>query len=73
MMVIRFRTQEDYEYLLKKIKKMKKFAEELEDCLTDAIEDDDVDYRGARYRKEYDEDDMRYEGRYGYRRGGRRM
>ena len=38
-MVIRFKSEEDHEYLLKKVKKMKKFAEELEDCLEEAMEE----------------------------------
>ena len=71
-MVIKFRSSDDHKDLLHKVKKMKEFTEELEDCLEDAMEDD-FDYRGGSYRKEYDEDDMRMEGRYGYRRGGRRM
>ena len=71
MMVIRFKSEEDHEYLLKKVKKMKKFAEELEDCLEEVMNDGEAEFRGSRYRREYDEDDMRSEGRYGYRRGGR--
>jgi hypothetical protein len=72
MMVIKFRSSDDHKDLLHKVKKMKEFTEELEDCLEDAMEDD-FDYRGGSYRKEYDEDDMRHyekmNGRYGYRRG----
>jgi hypothetical protein len=72
MMVIKFRSSEDHKDLLHKVKKMKQFTEELEDCLEDALEDD-FDYRGGMYRREYDEDDMRHyermNGRYGYRRG----
>ena len=51
---------------------MKKFTEDLEECLEEAMEDD-FEYRGGSYRKEYDEDDMKHyermNGRYGYRRG----
>ena len=72
MMVIRFRNSDDHKDLLKKVKKMREFTEEIEDCLEDAM-DDDFEYRGGSYRRDYDEDDMRrYErmnGRYGYRRG----
>ena len=73
MMVIRFKSEEDHEYLLKKVKKMKKFAEELEDCLEEAMEEGEADFRGGRYRDDddYEESSMRG-GRYGYRRGGGR-
>ena len=71
MMVIRFRSGEDHEDLMHKVKKMRKFTEELEDILKDCYEDDEPEYRGM-YRREYDDDDMRMEGRYGYRRGYRR-
>ena len=50
---------------------MRKFTEELEDILKDCYEDEEPEYRGY-YRREYDDDDMRMEGRYGYRRGYRR-
>ena len=75
MMVIKFRSSEEHGDLLKKVKKMKKFTEELEDMLEECYEDDDLEFRGGgSYRKEYDEDEMRHmEGRYGYRRGSRRM
>jgi hypothetical protein len=54
-----------------KVKKMRKFTEELEDILNDCYEDEEPEYSGS-YRRMYDEDDMRMEGRYGYRRGYRR-
>jgi hypothetical protein len=75
MVLVRFKSEEDHEYLLKKVKKMKKFAEELEDCLEEAIEEGEADFRGGRYRDEDDyEDESRMRGgRYGYRRGGSRM
>lgn len=75
-MVIKFRSRAEHEDILKKVKKMKKFAEELEDCLEEVMEDDDeFEYRGGNYRKEYDEEMEMRGGRYGYRRGGgsRRM
>lgn len=71
MMILRFKSSEDHEGLLKKVKKMKKFAEELEDCLEEVMEEGEADYRGGRYR-EYDYDDEEMKGRYGYRRGGGR-
>ena len=72
MLVIKFRSNEEHSDLLHKVKKMKKFTDELEDMLEECYEDDDVDYRGGSYRKEYDEEDMHMRGsRYGYRRGMR--
>lgn len=78
MIVVRFRNNEEHEDLLKKVKKMKKFTEELEDCLEECYEDEDYEFRGGygpSYRKHWDEDEMMdmRGGRYGYRRGGRRM
>ena len=70
MVIIRFRSSEDREDLLKKIKKMKKFTQELEDCLEEAM-DDESSYRGN-YRKDDDEDYEMKDSRYGYHRGGRR-
>jgi hypothetical protein len=71
MVVVRFRDSEEHSDLLHKIKKMRKFTEELEDMLHECYEDEEPEYRGS-YRRMYDEDDMRMEGRYGYRRGYRR-
>jgi hypothetical protein len=68
MMVIKFRSSEEHGDLLKKVKKMKKFTDELEDMLESCEEE--VDFRGGSYRRHYDDEDMRAEGRYGYRRGG---
>lgn len=66
-MVIKFRSSEDHSDLMHKVKKMRKFTEELEDILNDCYEDE-PEYRGS-YRREYDEDDIRsrMSGRYGYR------
>ena len=72
MMVIKFRSSEDHTDLMHKVKKMRKFTEELEDILKDCYEDDEPEYRGSSYRREYDDEDMRMEGRYGYKRGYRR-
>lgn len=66
MIVLRFRDSIEHEDLLKKVKKMKKFAEEIEMCLEEASEDE------GEYRREFEEEDeARMRGRYGYRRGGR--
>ena len=71
MIVMRFKNSEEHYDLLKKVKKMKKFTEELEECLEDAMETDGIEYRGGSYRKDWDEEDSKMEGRYGYRRGMR--
>lgn len=71
MMVIKFRSSEEHSDLLKKVKKMKKFTDELEDLLEECYDDEEASFRGGSYRKSYDDDDMHMEGRYGYRRGGR--
>ena len=65
MIVVRFRNKDDHEDILKKVKKMKKFAEELEECLEDVM-DDEMEYRGS-YRKEWDEDEMSPRSRYSYK------
>lgn len=70
MMIVKFRSSAEHEDLLKKVKKMKKFASEIEECLEDASEDS-MDFRGGSYRREYEDEDSRMEGRYGYRRGMR--
>ena len=72
MMILRFRNNEDHEELLMKVKRMKKFTQELEDCLEEALEDT-PEYRGG-YRKDYDEEGVKSESRYarmGRRGGGR--
>ena len=52
---------------------MKEFTQDLEECLEEAMYEDEPEYRGGRsYRREFDDDDTRMEGRYGYRRGYRR-
>jgi hypothetical protein len=74
MMILKFKSSEEHHDLLHKVKKMEKFAAEVADMLEECYEEDDLDYRGGSYRKEYDEEDMRHmDGRYTYRRGGRRM
>ena len=72
MMIVRFRSKGDHEELLKKIKRMKKFTEELEDCLEEAY-DEDYDYRetmrGSFRHSEYEDDEEPKGSRYSYRRG----
>lgn len=71
MMVIKFRNKEEHGDLMKKVKRMKKFTEELEDMLDECYEDESLDFRGS-YRKEYDEDEEKHGYRYGgYRRSMR--
>lgn len=70
--MIRFRSADEHNDLLKKVKHMKKYISELEECLEDAVENDDLDFRDTRRRIDYDEEDeemyaRRGGGRYGYR------
>ena len=68
MVIVRFRNKEDHKDILKKVKKMKEYAEMIEDCLVESIEDDDEDYR---YRDDDEYEETRRGGsRYSYRRGG---
>ena len=73
MIVVRFRSNDEHEDLMKKVKKMKQFTEELEDVLEECYEEEEPEYRGS-YRKHWDEDEEMHTrgGRYGYRRGGMR-
>ena len=70
MMVVRFRNNEEHEDLLKKIKRMRKFTEELEECLEEAYEEGEVNYR---HEDEYEDEPHYRGGRYGYRRGSSRL
>ena len=72
MMIIKFRSNEEHEEAMKKVKRIKQFAEELEDCLSQVMED--TDYR-TYYHKDRDKDrlydddymyDERRRGRYDY-------
>ena len=67
MVIVRFRNKEEHKDLLKKVKKMKEYAEMIEDCLEESIEDDYEDYR---YRDDDEYEESRRGGRYSYRRGG---
>lgn len=72
MMIVKFRSDEEHEEAIKKVKRIKQFAEELEDCLSQAMED--ADYRTYYHRDKdrdriYDDDymyDERRRGRYDY-------
>ena len=71
MIMIKFRSSDEHSDLLKKVKHMKKYISELEDCLEEAVEQEDLEFRDRRY-PEYESDDeelyaRRGGGRYGYR------
>lgn len=70
-MIVRFRSSMEHEDLLKKVKKMKEFTQDLEECLMDAIEDSS-EYRGGGSYRRYEDDEMmerggRYRNTGGYR------
>lgn len=71
MVVIKFRSASEHSNLLTKVKHMKKYLSELEECLEDAVENDDLDFRDKRHMEYDDEDEEMYArrggGRYGYR------
>ena len=59
MVIYRFRNNEEHEELLKRVKRMKRFAEEIEDCLKECMEEADYDFRGkGSYRKDYEDDEF---------------
>ena len=72
MMIVKFRSDAEHEETMNKVKKIKQFADELEDCLSQAMED--TDYRTYYHRdkdreRAYDDDymyDERRRGRYDY-------
>ena len=71
MIIVKFRNASEHTDLLTKIKHMKKYISELEDCLEEAVEQEDLEFRDRRY-PEYERDDeemyaRRDGGRYGYR------
>ena len=74
--MIKFRSASEHSNLLTKVKHMKKYISELEECLEEAVENEDLDYRDKRYSEyePYDEEmyARRGGGRYGYR-GRERM
>ena len=67
MIMIKFRSASEHSNLLTKVKHMKKYISELEECLEEAVENEDLDYRDRRY-PEYEPDD---EEMYASRGGGR--
>ena len=68
MVIVRFRNKEEHKDLIKKVKKMKEYAEMIEDCITESTEDEDEDYR---YHDDDEYEEYRRGGsRYNYRRGG---
>ena len=71
MIIVKFRNASEHTDLLTKIKHMKKYISDLEDCLEEAVEQEDIEFRDRRY-PEYERDDeemyaRRGGGRYGYR------
>lgn len=75
MIVVRFKDSKEHKELKHKLKEMKEFIDDLCEIIEERAEEDyDEDYRGGRYRDEYDERDreMMHGGRYEYRRGGGR-
>lgn len=71
MFVIKFRSSGEHANLLKKVKKMKEFTEDLEECLEAAMEEEDYGYRKGSYRKEWEDEDEMKNSRYNYRGGMR--
>lgn len=71
MIMIKFRSASEHTDLLKKVKHMKKYISELEDCLEEAVEQEDFEFRDRRYPEYEREDEEMYArrggGRYGYR------
>ena len=71
MIMIKFKSANEHKELLKKVKHMKRYIAELEDCLEEAVENEDLDFKNKRYL-DYDRDEeemyaRRGGGRYGYR------
>lgn len=79
MIVIKFRSSDEAGHTLLKLKKMKKFVNELIDCME---EEEKYDYHERRESHGYEDDDdveyredpmrherVRHDGRYAYRRG----
>lgn len=71
MIIVKFRNASEHTDLLTKIKHMKKYISELEDCLEEAVEQEDLEFRDRRYPEYELEDEEMYArrggGRYGYR------
>ena len=76
MIIVKFRNASEHSNLLTKVKHMKKYISELEECLEEAVEKEDLEFRDRRYPDyEHDDDEEMYArrggGRYGYRGRGR--
>ena len=71
MIIVKFRNASEHTDLLTKIKHMKKYISELEDCLEEAVEQEDLEFRDRREPEYEREDEEMYArrggGRYGYR------
>ena len=69
--MIKFRSASEHSNLLTKVKHMKKYISELEECLEEAVEQEDLEFRDRRYPEYEREDEEMYArrggGRYGYR------
>ena len=75
MIVVRFKDKKEHKELKHKLKEMKEFIDDLCEIIEERAEEDyEEDYRGGRYRDDYDERDrdMMHGSRYEYRRGGGR-
>lgn len=64
MIVVKFKSSSEAKDLLKKVKKMTKYSEELEDILTECMEGEDDDD----YREDDEEMTTSHRGRRRYRR-----
>ena len=67
MIMLRFKSKEDRDDLLHKTKKMKKYVDEIIDCIEDC-EYEDEEYNERRYRHDDEWKDEENHGRYGYMR-----
>ena len=69
MVLVRFKNKEEHKEVKMKLKEMKEFIEDLCYMIEERAEED-ADFRGGRYREDYDDEREMMGGRYGYRRGG---
>ena len=75
MIVVRFKDKREHKEIKHKLKEMKEFIDDLCEIIEERAEEDEEEYRGGRYRDDWDEmhdRDMIRSGRYEYRRGGGR-
>lgn len=69
MMILKYRNNESYNELLSKLKKIRRFSEELEDFLCNAEEESSYgETQRTSYRDDYDNNESRSMGRYYYQR-----